>query len=273
MSMATTTSTDLTTLTPVEIDTVLSDLWGKIQKWATYLASEKSYLGRARSDRDRDEIKERMARYQEEIRTLKAEAKPYEDEFDRRPWLRYFLVTNGNGHVHRGMNCNTCFDTTSYSWLVDLADCDEAAMVAEHGEQACTVCFPEAPTMKGFGDGTSKVARKTAEEKAARVAAKAEREAKKFAKDLQPHLVFTDLMDWKVRTVAGAKEALRKAVECKVLAGTRADYNGYSTSRLDKADMVESDATHALLEKGLTSAEIAIIIERAAKKTRKDYSL
>lgn len=97
-------------------------------------------------------------------------------------WNRYFIVKNNNGHVHRGMNCTTCYLTTQYGWLIELADCDEAEMVAEYGELACTVCFPDAPTMKGFGDGTSGIAKLVEAEKAAKQAEKDAKAAAKAAK-------------------------------------------------------------------------------------------
>lgn len=101
---------------------------------------------------------------------------------DNGMWHRYFLVTNTNGHVHRDQSCSTCFPTTQYAWLVDLADCDEEQMVADYGELACTVCFPNAPSFKGFGDGTSSIARLSQAEKDAKAAAKAAKAAAKEAK-------------------------------------------------------------------------------------------
>lgn len=87
----------------------------------------------------------------EKTAALASEELSYESEFRRRGgWNRYFLVTNADGHVHRGMNCSTCHLTTQYAWLIDLADCDETKMVEEYGEKACTVCFPDAPTLPGW---------------------------------------------------------------------------------------------------------------------------
>lgn len=115
-------------------------------------------------------------------------------------WHRYFLVDNTNGHVHREMSCSTCYPTTQYRWLVGLADCDEAAMVAEYGEMACTVCFPEAPAMKGYGDGTSGLARYSAEEKAQRAAEKAAKQAAKDAKAItQPDGQPLRERDWRTK--------------------------------------------------------------------------
>lgn len=91
-------------------------------------------------------------------------------------WSRYYLVLNSNGHVHRERSCTTCFPTTEYSWLINLAGADEAEMVREFGSDACTVCFPSAPTLPGWGSSKSK--RDKDEAKAAKIAA---RDAKKAA--------------------------------------------------------------------------------------------
>ena len=158
--------TDLTTLTPVEVDTFLSENWKAQSTAAYYLADyvdvvakeREKYVKRTGSDDgfpENDYYAKRYAEKVDEYRTtltdLRAAAAPYEDEYMRRGcWRRYFLVTNSNGHVHRGMDCSTCYPTTTYGWLVHLADCDESAMVEEHGTQACTVCFPDAPTLDAW---------------------------------------------------------------------------------------------------------------------------
>lgn len=80
----------------------------------------------------------------DELNEAIATVNALEGEFARRGgWNRYYLVIDG--HVHRELRCSTCRPTTFYSWLTDLADCDESEMVAEYGEVACSVCFPEAP--------------------------------------------------------------------------------------------------------------------------------
>lgn len=175
--------TDLTARTPIEIDTELARLWGEEADLVAGLTRTEGYLRRARKENlpwEADNIKryeadiERMAA---ELVAVRDETNPYTDEFTRRGgWKRYFLVTNTNGHVHRGMHCNTCFRTTTYAWLIDLADCDEGAMIEEWGEKACTVCFPEAPT-NPFYNRPARVDREAREardaEKAARAADKA----------------------------------------------------------------------------------------------------
>jgi hypothetical protein len=88
-------------------------------------------------------------------------------------------VTNSNGHVHKSTCCTTCFHNTRYAWVTNVSGHSVEELVAYFGEQACTVCFPDAPTFKGFADGTSVHAKLTAAEKQAK---QDERQAKQDAK-------------------------------------------------------------------------------------------
>jgi hypothetical protein len=170
---------ELTTATPAEIDAVLAELWYRTDTVKGHLASSRKYQAQdqkqrdqqaaaghetTRLDRELAERDERIATYEADIAELQAQALPYETEYARRGgWQRYFIVKNGNGHIHRGMHCTTCYPTTMYGWLVELADCDEEAMVLQYGEKACTVCFPNAPTLPAWGEAI----RRTAAEKEA----------------------------------------------------------------------------------------------------------
>jgi hypothetical protein len=168
-------------------------------------------------------------------------------------WNRYFLVTNSNGHVHRGTNCSTCFATTEYAWLIELADCDEDAMIDEFGEKACTVCFPDAPANPKFnGPG-----RRDREAQDARAAEKAEREA---AKNLWPEEQFRNHMGDRVTTVAAAKQALRDEIELKYYYG-RGPHNWHPA-----AVEVARKAREVLLARGSEVAELDAIVARAEKK-------
>jgi hypothetical protein len=176
-------------MTPVEIDTELARIYGEAMAVEARIASEVKFIQRqeARANKapltswdqaNLDNAKVRLAKLQGQRQAYIAEKAPFEVEYSKRPWNRYFLVTNSNGHVHRGMNCTTCFPTTEYSWIVDLADCDEAKMVEEFGQNACTVCFPDAPTLPSFrGPGRRNQAAKDA--KAAERQARAEAKAAK----------------------------------------------------------------------------------------------
>lgn len=119
-------------------------------------------------------------------------------------WNRFFLVVNSNGHVHRERNCSTCFPTTQYNWLIDLAGADEAEMVLEYGSDACTVCFPSAPVMKGWGHSKSQKEKQAA--KAEREALRAAKRAAQDAKNL--NVPVSAGKCWKITTLAEAKRVL-----------------------------------------------------------------
>lgn len=210
-----------------------------------------------------------MRRCDAELAELAQQAAPYEAEYDRRLWNRYYLVPNHSGHVHRGTDCSTCYPTTRYLWIVDLAGCGEAEMVTDHGERACTVCFPDAPTHPAFeGPG-----RRDAEERARRELERVERAAIRAAKTLEPGLRFASISGDRVETVAAAKQALREVAQCRTVAGTVAYHGGYFARRLAAADDVETAAKRALAAKGVTGDEIDTTMQRAERKARKEWDL
>jgi hypothetical protein len=176
-------STDTTALTPVEVDTILADNYNQQAKVQAHIAADIRHLDRIKKSKwgtpaEIDRTAATLEKNREILRGLIAASAPYQLEYNRRPWNRYFLVKNANGHVHRGMNCSTCFPTTEYGWLVELADCDEAQMIEEFGESACTVCFPDAPANPSFhtpGSRSKAALEAKAAEKAAKDAVKAEK--------------------------------------------------------------------------------------------------
>lgn len=97
--------------------------------------------------------------------------------YDQDPWTRAFLVINSNGHVHSSMDCNTCFDTTRYNWLVQYSNDDENTIVEDAGQDACTICYPSAPA-----EVLNRPSRIVTADKIAKAQAKAERDAKKVAR-------------------------------------------------------------------------------------------
>ncbi len=253
-----TTTANVTTMTPVEIDTELARLWNEVERERTWLASDrKSLTSRYMNSWDRPTTEARIIEREARIVALRDEAEPFEMEYMRRGmWNRYFLVTNGNGHVHRGTNCSTCYATTLYAWLIDLADCDEAAMIEEWGERACTVCFPDAPVNPFY----NRPARVDREAREARAAEKAAREATKAAKaitdvDGSP---LKDASGWEVRTKIAARNALADAVVSYGYYGPEHSYNfPEAIKRLSRA----------LEAAGIDTAPvIARAIKRAAKE-------
>ena len=97
--------------------------------------------------------------------------------YDQDPWTRAFLVLASNGHVHSSMDCNTCFPTTRYNWLVQYSNDDENTIVEDAGQDACTVCYPSAPA-----EVLNRPSRIVTADKIAKAQAKAERDAKKVAR-------------------------------------------------------------------------------------------
>lgn len=83
--------------------------------------------------------------YASEIAVLQDQIWELNTEYNRRPWSRFFLVLNSNGHIHKDMSCHTCTFKTKYGWLPELSGKTEADAVVEKGTILCSVCFPTAP--------------------------------------------------------------------------------------------------------------------------------
>jgi len=97
-------------------------------------------------------------------------------EFARRGgWTRYYLVLNSNGHVHSSTHCTSCFPTTAYAWLVEQSGMTPEALVELAGESACTDCFPLGPV--------NTLRRHSVLEAPERKAARLVREAEKSARE------------------------------------------------------------------------------------------
>ena len=127
---------------------------------------------------------EEIAKYEGKIAVLKNELSAVYDEirklnaiYNQDPWTRAFLVLASNGHVHSSMDCNTCFPTTRYQWLIQYSNDDEATIVDDAGKDACTICYPSAPA-----ETLNRPSRIVTADKIAKAQAKAERDAKKAAR-------------------------------------------------------------------------------------------
>ena len=232
--------TDLTTLTSVEIDTILAANYRAQDKYSAQVAAYVRHIERQRKSKygsleQIDKLTATLDEYRAKLAELRTKAAPYQVEYSRRPWNRYFLVDNTNGHVHRGMDCTTCFRTTQYSWLVDLADCDEDAMIEEWGELACTVCFPSAPTNPNY----NRPSRRDREAQAAREAEKAAKDAAKAEKAIF-NLDGSPLKDgngYPLKTKVAARNELSRAIQWFVSYGSQeyADQVRYLVPALEAA--------------------------------------
>ncbi|MBC9703607.1 MAG: hypothetical protein H9W81_01025 [Enterococcus sp.] len=120
-------------------------------------------------------LKERIKETSAIVTETSAQINACDKEFQRRGgWTRFWIVTNTNGHIHTSLSCSTCFPSTRYAWLPDLAGSKNEHIVELAGESACTVCFPDAPVDTRY--------RPSQIEEPARKAAREEREAKAAAK-------------------------------------------------------------------------------------------
>lgn len=115
-------------------------------------------------------------------------------------WTRAFLVSNGNGHVHRSMNCSTCFATTNFLWLPEWSGKDEAEIIDAAGSSACTVCYPDAP-VESLNRASRIEDPAKAEARAERAQKKAEREAKAIATGItNPDGTPLKIRGWVIKT-------------------------------------------------------------------------
>ena len=166
----------------VKIDTELSfwhdkrwDLISKLESAEdTKKFYEKHYPTRV------DEIEkaiEKIASIKSEIYKFNVVIAKLNKIYDQDPWTRAFLVINSNGQVHSSMDCNTCFPTTRYNWLIQYSNDDEKTIVEDAGQDACTICYPSAPA-----EVLNRPSRIVTADKVAKAQAKAERDAKREAK-------------------------------------------------------------------------------------------
>ena len=166
----------------VKIDTELSSWYEKRWALVSKLESaeeakkfyEKHYPNRVE---EIEKAIEKIARVKSEISKVNVEISKLNAIYNQDPWTRAFLVLASNGHVHSSMDCNTCFPTTRYNWLVQYSNDDENTIVEDAGEDACTICYPSAPA-----EVLNRPSRIVTADKIAKAQAKAERDTKREAK-------------------------------------------------------------------------------------------
>lgn len=85
----------------------------------------------------------------DDLKVYKDLVSSYNDEYNRRPWSRYWLVTSSKGHIHASTGCSTCNkgrEATSFALVPMLSGERTASAVEVFGSALCSVCYPEAPT-------------------------------------------------------------------------------------------------------------------------------
>lgn len=160
-------------------------------------------------------------------------------------WSRFFLVDNVDGHIHKSMNCSTCYPTTRFRWLPVLSGLTEAEAVTAHGSILCTVCFPSAPVEWTNGISHEAQAAKDAKaaEKAARTAKKGEKAL--FTDDPKRCVRVTSTSGYRqdIATVFAAKEWLVSSIEYPKLY-TAADRHAVAQALAAKLNTTEAALLH-----------------------------
>ena len=165
--------------TPQIVDTALANAHSAANAIKSAIAQKKYYI----KDYEKSSVSYKaisIAKLEVDIAKLEAELAPVSAEIaslnaQYTGWTRAFLVANGNGHVHTSMGCGTCYITTQFMWLPEWSGKDEAEIIDAAGSSACTVCFPNAPV--------EKLSQPSRIQDPAKVAMRAEREAKRLAKE------------------------------------------------------------------------------------------
>ncbi|MCX4799639.1 cytochrome c3 family protein [Streptomyces sp. NBC_01242] len=166
------TAEQISTMMPVEIDTVLAEMWAQQQGLEMQIAGRTKLINE-RSEKiekimkglkvegihtpaDGIQLYRRMIMANEErdyhraeLAELEAKSLPYENEYVRRGgWNRVFLANSHDGHAHNGTECSSCHNgefRTQFTWLVRYSGLPETEIVADAGYRACTTCYPSAP--------------------------------------------------------------------------------------------------------------------------------
>lgn len=172
---------DPTTATPSEIDERLAQLGiehAHAEDTVVRLTLRAKKLTDDRMPTYAVELQPRIEQARRTVAECEEAMRPLNAEYDRRDgWTRAWLVLNTSGHVHRTMDCRTCFPSTQFAWLTNLSGHDETEIVELAGKAACTECYPSAPV-----ETRNRPSRIKTPEQLAREAEKAERAKAKAAK-------------------------------------------------------------------------------------------
>lgn len=267
---------DLNTASPTDVDTYLSALYSLTLREQIAQDRAAAIIDRiyrqtgsknAPTHRDQSSIDSATATINRAVANLaaiNAAASPAEDRFDREQWTRAFLVNNSTGHVHKHMQCSTCFLTTEYSWLPELSGSDENTIVTLAGERACTVCYPTAPaevlnTPTRLFTPSEKDAQQRREERAEK---KVAADAKKLIDPRTGDLLHFDHETFK--TERGAELAVIRELKALGWYGTHPD----ATSWIALANLVSY--AKSIKHDSDPAAELATLVGKAASSARRE---
>ena len=268
--------TDLTTATPIEIDTALAAIYERFYTQQSKVRHAQTDLEYARKRLARvggagpatayvqQAVQDAATRLEAALGAadaILAECDPYDAEYATRPWTRAWKVERGNGHIHTSMRCHTCYVTTEFGWLPQVSGMPEAEIVALSGSAACTVCYPTAPV-----DVLSRPCRLFTGDEVAAQAERDERAAAKIARDAAKaaKAVTADGSELVVK-INGRREYIKTLVTAKRLL---TDAFGYYAKDLESEDYPTLIAAIAAKEGKDKETVIEEARKRAAKRDR-----
>lgn len=233
-------------------------------------AGDRRWLDSGVAQKDKEYYEQQITESNTKAAAVSEQMKVYDNEFTRRGgWTRAFFVANAGGHVHRSMNCSTCYPTTRFQWLPSYSGKDENEIVGDAGNRACTICYPSAPV-----EVLNRPSKINDPEKEA---ARQEREAKKAAKDAataakaisNPDGTPLVVNGWKQKTVRSAEIAAVSHMVDLEIAKTNPEYFPNKAYQAEKARDVE-DVLVALAHKNGTNIEDerARLNTKVAKKVK-----
>lgn len=205
------------------------------------------------------------------------EAEVYEQKWrEGGCWSRAYLVTNGNGHVHKTRSCSTCYPTTQFVWLPQYSGQSEELIVSDAGMAACSICYPDAPV--DVLKRESKIDNPLTREE--RMKRKAEKEAKAVAAAAKA-ITMPDGSVLKTEysgVVRTERTASIEAVDTAsfIYAVDESEFYDKGTLNMGYVDKRREDL-HNLIQAlafkhGVTvEEETAAVREKAIKKFKKDY--
>lgn len=147
---------DITTATPAEIDTEISQLGNVMSATGQRLIGLRREFGEAKNQALGYGANRRVRSVEEITADINAIEKirfathhqlvPLYDEFIRRGgWTRWYLVPGGHLHYDTATDRCSRISTTDHYWMTEHSGRTEAEMIELAGDRVCTTCFPDAP--------------------------------------------------------------------------------------------------------------------------------
>lgn len=238
-------------------------------------------LNQADSPSDQEDLATRYRQCEEGLRETGAHIAECHRIHEQWGWTRAWLVVSSpNGHVHKDLNCPTCFPTTEYVLLPEYSGSDEGAIVTAAGQRCCTTCWPSAPaeTLKQPSKIKSPAEKTAAQEKAKKVEQAAAKRTKAAANaptaNGEPLTVVSDRSPRADGTLREYREVFKTERAALSWAADVLSWRKYLNQPATDAEqqgiqlIVESVAD----KHGTSVGEIVGILEKkAAAKFKRDY--